>query len=485
MTIKINVKPNDKIFKELGNNTYTFIESLAELIDNSLSAKYETKAVNITIEIGYFKSDKRVDYISIEDDAKGIDKDILPNAISPAALSGGKSLNEHGLGMKQAIAALGDLEYLKTKTEDIDYEMQVDEFKFGEVIVKTNKNVNYKSGTKIKIKNVSSLVPYTPQKYTQNIVVNLGAMYKRFLKPGNKQANITIILKNIDRDQKGNFFPDNEHRWEVKEVKPIYFHPNKRINEPVVINKRFSGRGWEARLTFGYAPTDYQYEEMGIEPPKNYDPYKVSINKQGLDIIRYDRVIKMHQLSEIGLIETKHNSYNAIRGEIDLIHGFTTAITKNNIIHDQNFSELITQIKEYLTKENLLRKKTYPDAIPEKLLKDRLFNHFTTSTLMRKSKVQTEFPIEGFGGFIDILADDEVWELKSDTASGQEVYQLFSYLDITGLEIGYLVAKDFLNSAKYAQEHINKTHNKNIYLITLDEFPILDPPTPEEIKNYY
>ena len=214
-------------------------------------------------------------------------------------------------------------------------------------------------------------------------------------------------------------------------------------------------------------------------------PYKVSINKQGLDIINNDRVIKFHQLSEIGLVATRHNKYNYIRGEIDLINGFTTAITKNNIIIDNNFNELIEKIKEILNSKGYLEKKSYPDEIPENLLRDRLKKFFKSSKMFKKNNVQTEYPVEGLGGFIDILADGEPWELKVNEADGLDVYQLFAYMDMGNFEKGYLVAKSFKTGAESAANFINKNHNKTIELIERNEFPINNPPTDEEVEKYY
>jgi len=148
-------------------------------------------------------------------------------------------------------------------------------------------------------------------------------------------------------------------------VKPIYFHPNERQNKPVVVKHKLSDTGWEACLTLGYAPADEEYEELGLEPPKKYDPYYVSLSKQGLDLIKNDRVIRFHQLSEIDLVDYRHNRYNLVRGELDLKKGFTSAITKNSIISDAHFLQLMSQVREFLDAGGYLKKKTYPDVLPE------------------------------------------------------------------------------------------------------------------------
>lgn len=472
----IEVKASDNLFKELGNNTYDFVDLVSEFIDNSIAAKLEDEKLIVKIEIGLSRLNERDSYFSIIDNAKGIPSEYLGKALSPGATSGGTTLNEHGLGMKQAIVALGNLEYLITKTRDSDKALKINELRFGSIQAEEI-DWGITNGTEIRVSNINSIVPVNPQNYTQKIVGHLGARYRRFLRNENPKMELDIVLIDIDRQ--------NISQWKVEEVNPVYFHPSSRRNEPIIEKKLIKGRGWKAKLTFGYAPNDKQYEELNLEAPKNYMPYNVSINKQGLDIINNDRVIKFHQLSEIDLVKTRHNKYNYIRGEIDLISGFTTAITKNNIIIDNNFKELVEKIKEILDTKEYLNKKSYPDEIPESLLRDRLKRFFKESPIYRKNNVQTEYAIEGLGGYIDILADDEPWELKIGDADGLDVYQLFAYMDMGNFKNGYLVAKSFKTGAKVAVDFINSNHEKNINLVERKYFPINEQPSDDELKNYY
>lgn len=126
-----------------------------------------------------------------------------------------------------------------------------------------------------------------------------------------------------------------------------------------------------------------------------------------------------------------------------------------------------------------------PYKIPETLLRDRLVNHFKTSKLFKKADIKSEYPIEGLGGFVDILADGEVWEIKVNEANGLDVYQLFAYMDMGSFEKGYLIAKSFKTGAQSATEFIERTHNKKIELIERGELPINDPPNDKEIEVYY
>jgi len=102
--MKITVTPSDKIFSELGHNTYDFKDLLSELIDNSIAARVPGERVNVRVDI-YVDKELKPRRFVISDDAFGI----------PAGVQTQSSLNEHGLGMKQADAALGKLEYRADK----------------------------------------------------------------------------------------------------------------------------------------------------------------------------------------------------------------------------------------------------------------------------------------------------------------------------------------------------------------------------------
>jgi len=229
------------------------------------------------------------------------------------------------------------------------------------------------------------------------------------------------------------------YTWDVTEVKPIYFHPSTRTNKPVISRHKIRGNGWKAELTFGYAPQDKEeYDELGIDIPGKYKPYSVSLNRQGLDVIRNDRIVLFHQLSELNIITSRHPDFNNIRGEIDLINGFKTAITKNSIIYDNNFKDCIEKIRNILTgeeavdgkKKNYLKLKTYPEQIPESLLRDRLATWLENNPIKKRKNINIEYVVEGIEGFIDIFADGEAWEIKVDQAAAKDIYQLFMYMDV-------------------------------------------------------
>ncbi|OGQ56535.1 MAG: hypothetical protein A3J24_10060 [Deltaproteobacteria bacterium RIFCSPLOWO2_02_FULL_53_8] len=455
-------------------------------MDNSVAARQDNVLLKVEIKI-YVDGKNNPTKFIIRDNAKGISPENFGVAICPAGIVGGTSLNEHGLGMKQAIAAMGDLSYLATKTKNEHQARVVLEFKYGNLPFYRH-DVEFECGTEICVKNIKPIVTTSSTSITRTLVPHLGARYRRFLKPDKKKLDLSIALI---KESTG----EVEYSWNVEEIKITYFHPSTRRNEPIIHRYSISGEGWKAELTFGYAPQDAKdYEELGIDIPNKFHPYNVSLSRQGLDLIRHDRVIRFHQLSEIEIITARHPDYNHIRGEIDLLDGFSTAITKNSIIDDNHFRECINVIRDILNgetegpdskKKNYLKVKTYPEQIPEKLLRDRLAAWLGNNPINKRAHVDTEYVLEGIEGYIDILADEEVWEIKTDQAAALDVYQLFMYIDIKGASKGFLVANSFSTGANIAVRHIKEKYNVDITFATLGQFPITHPPTDAEREEYY
>lgn len=479
------VEPSDNIFTELGKNTYDYKDLLSELVDNSIAARRNDRLLLVTITIFVDEDNKPTNFI-IKDNASGIAQERLGMAITPAGIQSPASLNEHGLGMKQAVAALGNLEYLATKIEKEPKARLVREFRFGDLET-FYCDFDGDSGTEIAISNLKLIVVTHATSITRSLIPYLGARYRHFLRPDNRLLDLKLIIANKD-SQKELYF------WQVQEVKPNYFHPSTRTNKPVIEAYPLSGTNWEASLTLGYAPDDVEYDELGIDKPSKFHPYRVALSTQGLDIILHNRIVLFHQLSEIDVIAARHPDYNTIKGEINLLEGFSTAITKNSIVYDDNFRECITQVRRILVgeeagpdkkKKNYLKAKTYPEQIPEKLLRDRLATWLSNNPIQKRTDVKTEYVVEGIEGFIDILADSEAWEIKTDQATALDVYQLFMYMDVGTIEKGFLVAKDFSTGATVAAQHIKEKHNKEIIFAQHGEFPITNPPNDNEREEYY
>lgn len=483
----VHVTPSDNLFEELGKNSYDYKDLLSELIDNSIAAKVDGEILKVTVTILVTENNQKK-YFIINDNAKGIPVDNLGDAISPGMVQTKNSLNEHGLGMKQAIAAIGQLQYLTTKSLGNDQAFLVKKLGFGDIEIFEHQWEQI-HGTEICVKELKSIVDINPTNITRYIVPYLGARYRRFLKPDNIRMELRLRIQREDTQL-------IQNEWLIQETKPIYFNPGTRSNSPVFSNYLMEGANWKAKFTFGYAPKDdSEYTELGIEKPTKFAPYHVSIKNQGFDVLFHDRVILFHQLTELKLVETRHSDFNIIRGEIDLLEGFQTAITKNLMIYDEAFLDLIKKIEQILNGDipgpgsqpkKYLEKRSYPEEIPENLLRDRLATWLKTNPVVGpKVNVSTEYVVEGIEGYIDILADDEAWELKTGSVSALEVFQLFMYMDVKEITKGYIIGKQITTGGEIAIRHIKDKHKKLIIFSTLTDYPINQPPSREEREEYY
>ena len=89
------VEASNNIFSELGKNTYSYLDVISELIDNSIAARRTDMILEVTIKL-YFNQKNKVRLFSITDNANGISQDKLGIAITPAGVQACQSINEHG-----------------------------------------------------------------------------------------------------------------------------------------------------------------------------------------------------------------------------------------------------------------------------------------------------------------------------------------------------------------------------------------------------
>lgn len=491
---KIIVPRDDRIFDELGNNTYSPEDLLSELIDNSLSAR-DGKMVHIDLNFYLDEENKSLTEFSIKDDAKGIPLENFGIVICPGGSRTSDPLNEHGLGLKQSVAAMGHLIYLASKTENSNEGHLIR--KFGYEVDEESTDIIPNHGTEVRVAIDENKKMKTKgySWFKNECRKKLGARYRRFLQPDNRFAVIMM-----------HFYDSNRNRLadvEVEKNEPVYFHPSKAKNEPVFSNFKLKGHNWEAKLTFGYAPTKEEYERLGMEPVSRYDVYGVTLNHQGLDIIINNRVLLFHQLYQQGIVDAQHNSFNHVRGEIELLKGFTTTVTKNQLNDTVAVKECMEQIRNILSGEapgpggvikDYLKTESTPEDLPEDLLRDRLKNHLEKMPLYDCETVETEHVVEDLGGFIDVYAQMkdgsyEIWELKNEEARALDVFQLFMYMTVKKEDVqvkrGFILATSFSNGAKFAVEFLNKKYGFNIIKTTYQDYPINYKPTPDELKEYF
>ena len=178
---EFQVPPSDNIFSVIGDFGQQFEASLAELIDNSIAARVDDH-VNVWIKYHFSLLNPTLSYMDVDDDAGGIHLDLIPRAIAPAAMAGESvnSLNRHGMGMKHAIAAIGDLDYLISKTFGAEA-FRIDKFTHENKTQAKKSTLDRDHGLSIRLKNLKPIVYKRTCDITSYIIKPLGARYKYYL----------------------------------------------------------------------------------------------------------------------------------------------------------------------------------------------------------------------------------------------------------------------------------------------------------------
>lgn len=484
----IDLVPFDKAYDEVGRNNYDFIDMVSELVDNSIAAKLDDETVTIQVIIKL--ENGKLSNLTVKDDASGIESNMLSEVLSLGYMNPKKGLNEHGMGLKQVIPALGSLDYLSTKTVSMEKtaNIHLDKIRWKNIPITYDNSIEG-HGTIISI-NVTKYSSNAKLRYYRNsFKALLGARYRRYLK--GDPPRVKLFLQVFESNEK------KIDEW-VAPVEPLYFNTDTRDNKPEFLRFPLSGNGWKALLTFGNAPTDEECNERGWEVPTEESPYYVSQSKQGFDVIIHDRVLLFHQLSEMGIVGQRHPGYNHIRGEIDLVEGFTTNVTKNSLRKDACYQELANKIAAILKgeaegpngkKTRYISSSPLSSIIKEYVYRDRLKKCIEEDDLFDTKRVTTEFTLENNLGRIDILADmndgtREIWEVKTHDANGEDVYQTYMYMDALDVKKGYLVAPKFSEGAIAAKKMLKEKHGVDVYLRRLDQHPIIYELTAEEKEKY-
>lgn len=126
-TKEINITPDRSLMPKIGQTGYSVSQAISELVDNSIDAREDGKA--LTVEIS-FDADKAV--VEVTDDGVGMDEQTAANSIKLAHSAKRNKLGEFGLGLKTAATSLGKKFQIITtqKGSDEEYNLEYDEEKW-------------------------------------------------------------------------------------------------------------------------------------------------------------------------------------------------------------------------------------------------------------------------------------------------------------------------------------------------------------------
>lgn len=476
MTVKkIKIECGDRLINELGNNNCTFISLLSELIDNVAAELIYCKHAKVEITIGGVWSVNPTNktkslileqsFIEVEDNATGIRFSDLATALSLAKTESQIwGLHEHGLGLKTAIVSLGTLDYLVTRSKDDPVAHRIEKLVAqGEIDVK--EETEYRNvGTKIRIKQLKPKVLKRKDDYTKYIIDHLGARYSSLLHGTIDGKKIEISLKLTD--EHGVVVQDSNGQlacWNICPQFPMY-----QNNRPK-IDKELKGKNWAAHLQFGFAPNEDEFQQHNLKKPPSHHPYNSWSKK--IDVVMHDRTLERIDISKFGEnVKYGNAAFAPYVGVLILRHGFKTSMTKDGVLHDENWEELSLQVAELIAPE--IKAKIHAQ---NKLVEDEKYYKEKLGVMQEigeEKEVFREYAVEGCDGNIDLLVEKEVWELKAEQACGQDVYQVLFYIDNCKEAIqdrGRLIAPSFSEGCKYAAENLFQKRGIRIKLKTFKD----------------
>jgi len=317
------------------------------------------------------------------------------------------------------------------------------------------------------------MVKRRKEDYTSDVIDQLGARYRYYLNGTLDDKKLVLTLRLTDeagqviKDKRG-----NEAYWDIKPCELRYMNSLPNINKKKLTGKRGD---WVAFLTVGFAPDTSEYAACGQKVPSGRHPYHRW--KKRFDIVMHNRVIT-HATSEDLGVESYHNLFAPIRGEILLISGFNSSITKDGVENNANFHELKERIAErvrpilnkYLTRNGV-------SGMSEGEYRDKVA---LSEEKVRDAKVYKEYTIEGCACRADLVVNGEIWELKTAQADALDVYQLLCYIEMAKDPLikkksGRLICPSFGTGSKYAIEHVKKQHGIDIKMITFGDMLLPEP----------
>ena len=119
---QIDVTPDQSLMPKLGSAGYSAPQAIAELVDNSIDAILDGEKLLVSIKISK-------DEIVVADNARGMEKRAISNAMKLAHSEKRGKLGQFGLGLKTACFSLGRLFEIKTSAAGslFEYRVVIDE----------------------------------------------------------------------------------------------------------------------------------------------------------------------------------------------------------------------------------------------------------------------------------------------------------------------------------------------------------------------
>jgi len=440
---------NELMANTMSKSGFTFYTALNELIDNAIvSAK--NISINLLVENFGQRSIKK---ISVIDDGCGISLDDASIALSVGARTN-QGINEHGVGMKSAIAYFGNSD-IRRGLDKINSYDGVDSYciygyEGNDLLIEDDMPIPDNTGTKI-VMNIDLNI-YAAQRVI-SLRDSLGVRYGLFIKNGG-----SIVINEVDlndgkimKDAKG-----NPVTTKVNAIFPPYFHPTTLTNVHLM-KKEITTTDIVAELTIGMSPDDHE----GVWAKQSYGG--------GIDVVQNERVIMHRSYEPLTTWRAKnHTSLNSLVGQLVIKEGhLPTTPKKDGVQQTDTWAELKKEIAETI-KENKISSFFNPpedgdnyDSVSESLIRDALADYLKAQTLPTGESIWADVKTEestdtNLSMDATAMSGDTfyVFEVKKGNFNAQDMNQLVGYMVTVGATHGVVFAKNVLaNAKKQFDEH--------------------------------
>ena len=218
---------------------------------------------------------------------------------------------------------------------------------------------------------------------------------------------------------------------------------------------------WQAEIKIGYNQTDGEvnlYNDpdkkriLNSKHPYHNKSKSVEFNLHGINLCSktFGRILG---IDEVSADRYMRNEYPRV--QCNLLYGFSSTFTKNDIEESDNFKELLKDIKEVLEKEGILDDKYKPRANDEFIATEQL------KSILEETDhtVKLEYSVSGLRVDMLVSKDGEVaiWENKINEADGPDIVQLLGYLALNkdNIKKGIICAYGLKPNAQNIIKQIN------------------------------
>lgn len=467
MTTKsVTFKPTQGMYKGLAKQNLLFHQCICELVDNGIAASKSGELFKVKI---HMQPAENMIGIWVSDQGKGMSSELLEKALTLGeSATTEHRLNEHGYGLKNALATLsgGEREWsLWTKdTSNLKVtnvrgpfsptmEFDLDSSMPSETFISPDANtviyvpvpldfVRTVQGKGKPANNLTSLSKW--------LIEHLGVIYRGYLEVDKEKfaASGAIWLSTNDAEE--------------QRVHPIPVPYGQKKTERFSVS--IAGISYDCIYYHGVLDETLRDKAVqGREKAKYY--YQGNRATQGIDIQLGKRVIATQMLDQIWGLE-RHNNYNEFVGELvipDLPRGVLSTVNNKTDfnIADANWDVLFTELRGFKLVPSNIREQN--EAEVKNKWADQIRR---TSPHDIVTKEQCVWPTNTK---IDVLRKTEagkviIYEMKVVSASPIHLYQLKMYWD--GLVLNgdkdwfpseaVLVAVDFTPNIQEMANRMNK-----------------------------